>query len=340
MIVVKFGGSSLAGPERMLAAARIVARHSLTEPVVCVVSAMAGVTDQLFAIATLAVRGQSDWQALYASLRAQHEHTLAALASPGSDMETAQLAPLCRMMESDIVALAAKPEGREREEAIAVFSAWGEKLSVRLFAAAMAHAGIEATLFEDAPVIVEHDLRRASPRWIASVAATSLWLRDPITNLMRRGKTPVLPGYLALTQDGAYTTLGRNGSDHSAAIIGAALDAHAVYMYSDVAGIYEADPRVMPGARLLASLTYGEAAAIATRGARVLHPASLLPLAQRGIQLYLRSAFDPEAPGTDIGMFGDSCPPPPRLDTTPLGALLASLALAGTQRKVGRPDAF
>ena len=77
-----------------------------------------------------------------------------------------------------------------------------------------------------------------SPRWIASVAATSLWLRDPITNITRCGKTPVLPGYLALTQDGAYTTLGRNGSDHSAAIIAAALNARAVYIYSDVAGIY------------------------------------------------------------------------------------------------------
>ena len=337
MIVVKFGGSSLAGPERMLAAARIVARHSRAEPVVCVVSAMAGVTDQLFAVARLAARGQSDWHALYTSLRAQHEHTLAALAPAGNEMETDQLAPLWRTLESDLVALAAMPEGYEREEAIAVFSAWGEKLSVRLFATALARIGMEATPFEDAPVIVEHGPRCAPPRWIASVAATSLWLRDPITNLIRYGKTPVLPGYVALTQDGAYTTLGRNGSDHSAAIIGAALDAHAVYVYSDVAGIYDADPRIVPGARLLTSLTYDQAAEIATRGARVLHPATLPPLAQRGIPLHLRSAFDPDAPGTEIGV---SCPPLPRLDATPLGALLASLALAGTQRKVGRPDAF
>jgi aspartate kinase len=196
---------------------------------------------------------------------------------------------------------------------------------------------MEATPFEDAPVIVERDRRRASRRWIASIAATSLWLRDPMTNLIRCGKTPVLPGYLALTQDGAYTTLGRNGSDHSAATIGAALDARAVYIYSDVVGVYEADPRIVPGARLLTSLTYDEAAAIATRGARVLHPATLPPLAQRGIPLYLRSAFDPDAPGTDIGV---SSMPPLRAEATPLAASLASLALAGTQRKVGRPDAF
>lgn len=337
MIVVKFGGSSLAGPERMLAAARIVARHSRTEPLVCVVSAMAGVTDQLFAIARLAARGDSDWRETYVTVRAQHEQTLASLSSAGNDTETDELARLWRMLESDAAALASIGNATEREEAVAVFSAWGERLSVIMFAAALTCVGTEAAAFEDAPVIVEHNVRYTSPRWIASVLATSLWLRDPVTNLMQYGKTPVLPGYLALTQDGAYTTLGRNGSDHSAAIIGAALDARAVYIYSDVAGIYDADPRVVPGAGLLPSLSYDEATAIATRGARVLHPATLPPLAQRGIPLYLRSAFDPEASGTDIGVV---CPPPPRGDAIPLSALFASLALVGTQRRVGRPDAF
>jgi aspartate kinase len=337
MIVVKFGGSSLAGAERMLAAARIVARHQRSEAVVCVVSAMAGVTNQLFAIARLAAHGDSGWRGPYITLRAQHEETLALLADVRDATETAALSSLWRMMEADVKSLATMPDGYEREEAIAVFSAWGEKLSVRLFAAALVRAGLEATPFEDAPVIVERSLGCGSPRGIASVAATSLWLRDPITNLLRSSKTPVLPGYLALTQEGAYTTLGRNGSDHSAAMIAASLDARAVYMYSDVAGIYDADPRIVPGARLLTRLTYDEAVAIAAQGARVLHPATLPPLAQRRIPLHLRNAYDPDAPGTDIGV---SPTPSPRIATTALAELLASLALAGTQRKVGRPDAF
>jgi len=298
---------------------------------------MAGVTDQLFAIARLASRGDSGWRGPYATLRAQHEQTLAALAPAGNDMETDQLAPLWRMLEADVMALTAMSEGYEREVASAVFSAWGEKLSVRQFAAVLVRAGIDATPFEDAPVIVEQSFGSGFPRGMASVAATSLWLRDPVTNLIRCGKTPVLPGYLALTQDGAYTTLGRNGSDHSAEIIAAALDARAVYMYSDVAGIYEADPRIIAGARLLTRLTYDEAGAIAAQGARVLHPATLPPLAQLGIPLHLRSAYDPDAPGTDIGV---SSTPSPRVATIALAELLASLALAGTQRKVGRPDAF
>jgi aspartokinase/homoserine dehydrogenase 1 len=149
----------------------------------------------------------------------------------------------------------------------------------------------------------------------------------------------VLPGYLAMTQDGEYTTLGRNGSDHSAAVIAAALDADAVYLYSDVAGVYESDPRITPQARLLTTLSYAEAVAIAARGARVLHQATIPPLAERGIPLRLRSALAPDAPGTDIG---PGCTPciPPHPARPPVYALLAGLASAASAGKVVRPDAF
>src|SRR5690242_3718605 len=131
MIVVKFGGSSLAGPERMLAAARIVAQHNRAEPVVCVVSAMAGVTDKLFAIARLAARGDFAWRGLYAPLRDQHVQTLESLA-PTGDSTSMTLAPLWRALETDAASLASIRNVSEREEVIAVFSAWGERLSVRL----------------------------------------------------------------------------------------------------------------------------------------------------------------------------------------------------------------
>jgi aspartate kinase len=339
MIVVKFGGSSLAGPQRMLAAAHIVAHHTHREAVICVVSAMAGITDQLYLIASLAVGGVTEWREPYADLRERHEQTLAALVTSG-DNEHSLLAPLWRALEADAAALSTLGEGYEREEAVAVFSTWGERLSVRLFAAALANLGVDASPFEDAPVIVDDDGRPAAREGMPSVTATDLWLRDPMLNLLQWGKTPVLPGYLALTQDGVYTTLGRNGSDHSAAVIGAALDASAIYIYSDVAGIHQADPGLIPRARLLTALTYGEATAIASRGARVLHPAAIPPLAQRGIPLHLRSALDPDAPGTDIGHSCTTSIPTQTMEATPLPVLFASLALAGTQGKVGRPDAF
>jgi aspartate kinase len=330
MIVVKFGGSSLTGAQRMLAAARIVASHTRSEPVVCVVSAMAGVTDQLISIANQTLAGPSAWQEAYDNLRARHEETLAKLAAPAATKQHSTLTPLWDALEADTATLAPMGEGHARTEAVAVFSAWGERLAVRLFQAALARVGLEASCFEDAPVIVEYDTSLAPPHWAASVAATCAWLREPVDNLLRWGQTPVLPGYLALRQDGQYTTLGRNGSDHSAAVIAAALDASAVYLYSDVAGVYQADPHLVPQAKLLAALTYDEAATIAAHGARVLHPATLPPLAQRHIPLRLRSAFHPDAPGTDIGL----------ARTYMFPAFLPALTVTGCGAKVGRPDAF
>ena len=331
MIVVKFGGSSLAGPERMLAAARIVATHTEREPVVCVVSAMAGVTNQLLALAEQAMEGAADWRASSADIRRAHDETLAALTLSAACHQAATLTPLWDALETDAGALATLGKGRARDEAVAAFSAWGERLSVRLFAAALDRVGLNPSCFEDAPVIVE--------RSAASVSATRAWLCEPITHLLRCGQAPVLPGYLAMTQDGQYTTLGRNGSDHSAAVIAAALGAHAVYLYSDVAGIYESDPRLTPQARLLTTLSYDEAAAIAVRGARVLHPATIPPLAERGIPLRLRSALAPDAPGTDIGP-GCTRPMPPRPPQPPAFALLACLAASTSAGKAVRPDAF
>jgi aspartate kinase len=331
MIVVKFGGSSLAGPERMLAAARIVAGHAEREPVVCVVSAMAGVTNQLLAIAEHAAVGAGDWRAPLSEIRQAHEGTLAALATADGHKMLSSLASLWDALEAEAEDLAAVPAGLLCEQAVAAFSAWGERLSVRLFAASLARVGLNPSCFEDAPVIVE--------RSAASVSATRAWLCEPIAYLLRCGQTPVLPGYLAMTQDGEYTTLGRNGSDHSAAVIAAALGAAAVYLYSDVAGVYESDPRITPQARLLTTLSYDEAAAIAARGARVLHPATIPPLAERGIPLRLRSALAPAAPGTDIGP-GCTRSMPPHLAQPPIYALLAGLAASASAGKAVRPDAF
>jgi bifunctional aspartokinase / homoserine dehydrogenase 1 len=302
MIVVKFGGSSLATSERMIAAAHIVAKHRQRQPVVCVVSAMQGVTDQLIEIARLAQSGSAAWHEQFAHLCERHERTYREIADPGLSGQQLSVTPLLDSLAHKAGYLAGGDADAVSADAIAVFSAWGERLAVRLFATALARVGLEAAVFEDAPVIVERGITVDTVGWSASVRATGLWLCDPIRNLLKLGQTPVLPGYLALRQDGEYITLGRNGSDQSAAVVGAALEADAVYLYSDVAGIYAADPRREPRAPLLRTLSYEEAAAIAASGARVLHPATLPPLAQAGIPLHLRSVFDPDAPGTDIGL--------------------------------------
>ncbi len=320
MRVLKFGGTSLAGAERMRAAARIVAAHRHEQPAVCVVSAMAGVTDQLLYISDLALQGDIAWQALLEELRLQHQQVLAALTASASTAEDgARFAAAWEALEADLHRLLALPAEQEevRDHAIAAFSAWGERLSVLLMSAALAAESIAAVPFEGAPVIMvahtetgrtaesaDFSEQRNVPqqRLVASTEATRAWIAPQVQGVLQAGKVIVAPGYLARTRQGLMTTLGRNGSDHSAAVIGAALQASAVYIYSDVPGIYRADPRVVPEAALLPALTYAEAATIASLGANVLHPATVRPLAAQGIPLRLRSALSPEAPGTTIGL--------------------------------------
>jgi aspartate kinase len=319
MRVLKFGGTSLAGAERVRSAARIVAAHRREQPVVCVVSAMAGVTDQLLHISDLALRGDPAWHSLLAELRLRHQHALAELTANTSTAgaSAARFAAAWAALEAALRRLLTLPAGREeaRKHAIAAFSAWGERLSVLLMGVALAAEHLAVLSFEDAPVIMieqpeaskaaENGHASQQPRvpqqLIASVEATRAWLAPRVQGFLHAGSVVIAPGYLARTHQGLLTTLGRNGSDHSAAIIGAALHASAVYIYSDVPGIYRADPRIVPEAALLPALTYAEAATIASLGAKVLHPASLRPLAAQNIPLRLRSALSPEAPGTTIG---------------------------------------
>lgn len=327
MIVVKFGGTSLAGTERMRAAARIVAAHRRDTSVVCVVSAMAGVTDMLLRTAQTATSGTMDtteitgampWRQMMTELRTRHLETLTGITAP---MATDPMTPalfsrfdaLWARLEADLDQLLAGAwSGGEtaRAHAVAAFSGWGERLSVALFTAALAAEGVTASPFDGEPVILA---RRGSSEVTAtgavvpweqlapSVAATRAAIASRLRQRLAAGGTPVLPGYIGRTAEGLVTTLGRNGSDASAATVAAALGASAMYLYSDVAGVLRADPRAVSEAELLPALTYGDAAEIAADGAKVIHPATVRPLAAAGIPLRLRSAFAPSAPGTEIG---------------------------------------
>lgn len=315
MIVVKFGGTSLAGTERMRAAARIVAAHRRDTSVVCVVSALAGVTDTLLRIAGQTASGTTTRTESLAVLRTRHQRMLAELMTTASTPETTQTTTrfetLWSVLEADLAHLRTLPAdpAERRAHAVAAFSGWGERLAELLFSAALAMEGMVPDAFEGEPVILgrrgtcEVVDAHATP-WeglAPSVAAT----RDAVAPTLRArldaGSVPVLPGYLGRTRDGLVTILGRNGSDYSAAVLAAALGATALYIYSDVAGVHRADPRAVPDAEPLPALTYADAAEIAGLGARVLHPATLRPLAAAGIPLHLRSTFAPQAPGTDIG---------------------------------------
>ena len=295
MVVIKFGGFSLDGPERLTAAAQIVAEHHGHDWVIVVVSAMAGVTEALLLAADQLQRGNSAWEAGLARVATRHQEAYAAL---GTETPAAfnrdwaalldEAAELAATMRSNVPA-------PEQAEAMARFSGWGERLSVGLLVQALQVAGVPTIGDTREPVIIAADGEQEP-----SVALTREWLTPRVAQMQAHARVAVLPGYIARRAAGSVTTLGRNSSDQSAAIIAAALGAERLTIYSGVAGFYTADPHVVPGAALVPALHYVEAAAIALVGARVLHPGALPPVAEAGMPLHLRSSLAPDGPGTEI----------------------------------------
>jgi aspartokinase/homoserine dehydrogenase 1 len=305
MLVIKFGGSSVRDAERIRAAARIAAGHRAHEPVAVVVSAMAGVTDGLLRCADAALACDGEWRAGLTEIEERHRAAYTAL----TGTVPASFDALWQALVVDITALSyagPRPGSPAALDEAARFSGWGERLIVGIFAAGLSAHGTPAEALDDAPVLLAGceagergeggDNTPARP----SVLATRAWLGPRLSSPFLRGAVPVLPGYIARDAAGRSATLGRNGSDHSAAVIAAALGAQAIYLYSDVAGVYSADPRVVPEAHLLPALTYTEAAEVAALGARVLHPRTVEPLARWRIPLYLRDVRHPDGPGTDV----------------------------------------
>jgi aspartate kinase len=298
MRVVKFGGSSVADVARLRRAAALVAELRAEGPVTVVVSAMAGVTDALIRIGQSAIAGDSRAPELLEALAWRHEEAWAALAGDAPTYFTRLWAELAREAQS-LALRSAGLDARSRAWRGAQFSGWGERLVVGLLAAALREAGVAAEAFDDAPVALS-GLAAVTAEAQPSSLATRARLLPRLALLVMRGGVPVLPGYIACDSAGALTTLGRNGSDHSAAVIAAALGAERLTIYSDVPGMLTTDPRMAPDAALLPLLTYDEAQRMATLGARALHPRTIEPIARWIIPLELRSAATPHAPGTDI----------------------------------------
>ncbi len=298
MRVVKFGGSSVADIARLRHAASIVAELREQGPVAVVVSAMAGVTDTLLRAGRSAVTGDAHLPELLEDIELRHYEAWSALSDePPEDFERqwAMLTQQARSLGRQSVGLS----WSARERLIGQFSGWGERLVVGLLAATLRETGLIAEAFDDAPVALHADgSEDDEPQ--PSALATRARLLPRLALLVMRGGAPVLPGYIACGTRGALTTLGRNGSDHSAAVIAAALGAERLTIYSDVPGMLTADPRIAPDAELLPALSYAEAQRMARLGAKALHPRTIEPVVEWGIPLELRSSITPHAPGTDI----------------------------------------
>jgi aspartate kinase len=305
MRVLKFGGSSLADAATIAHVARLVSEHAERRETVVVCSACAGVTNQLAQIVGL-VRDGEGIRALARvwRLRARHRTILFSLKLAAG--QSSEQAPVWNELEELGAELRASVAGTAPRDAGAAWAdsilAFGERASARLVAAALRSCGMYAEAIDATQFLVtDANFQNAAPVW----DETRRRGRDLLLPLIARGAVPVVTGFIGATINGETTTLGRNSSDFSAAIVGDVLAADEIWLWTDVDGVFDRDPRVQPGLpddeiALLEELTYDEALHLANRGARVLHAKTIEPLREKNIVLRIRNTFRPEHPGTHI----------------------------------------
>jgi aspartokinase/homoserine dehydrogenase 1 len=296
--VMKFGGTSVDGApciEKVVAIVRAAAQEN---DVVVVVSAMGGVTNKLVEAAIQSAAGNRDSvAAIFAELRKRHETAANALIHSADSLEL-----LGRKMQQIFA------EGERLAEQIAqrreltlpardAISGLGERLAAPLLAAALEQKGV-ASEAVDATELIITELYDGAPEPRMDLTRERCDAR--VRPLILRGVVPVVTGFIATTADGVLTTLGRNSSDYSGTIMGAALDADEVTLWTDVDGILSTDPRLVPDASSIREMSYREATDLADLGAKVLHPKTLRALMQSGIPLSIRNTFAPHRPGTKI----------------------------------------
>ncbi len=297
VVAFKFGGTSLLGAKRMLHAAGLVRDAARTSRVAVVVSAMKGVTDQLLTIAKLVDSGN------LAEAKRKADAVLRSHADVLSELQLNELDHQrvwhdLRLLGRDLLHQVSSPAHASSEALHDSLASFGERLSARLFAAALDACEVPAVPVSSSEFVLTCDtFCDAKP----DMEETRRRGRDLLQPLLESGLVPVVTGFVGATHDGRVTTLGRNSSDYSGAIIAHVMDADELVIWTDVDGIYTANPNESSEARLLHQLSYEEAHALATAGAKVLH-ANVLPLAaETEMVVWVRNTFNPEFRGTRIG---------------------------------------
>ncbi|MGH9359920.1 MAG: aspartate kinase [Terriglobia bacterium] len=297
LIVMKFGGTSVGNAERMEHVAGLLKEHLHQAEVIAVVSAMGGVTDMLIRAATEASHGDRDaWKGVRQELARRHRD-VADKALSASEQATVlpRLAEQIGYFENLCSGFSLVREITPR--AMDALSSLGEVMSAALLAAILRSKGCPAEAVDATEMIVtDEKFGNATPRF----EETCVKARERLGLLRERGQIPVVTGFRGATRDGLCTTLGRGGSDYSGTIVGAALDADEIWIWTDVDGVMTADPRLVPGARIIPEISYQEAIELSFFGAKVLHPKTIQPVIKRGIPVWIKNTFNSSCAGTRI----------------------------------------
>jgi len=308
LVVMKFGGTSVEDAKAMLRTAAIVrGRRERGLSAIVVVSAMAKVTDQLLAAADAAGRGDRVGAlALSSRLRNRHLDTASDLLCGELLMEVQkEIRDRFDSLDDLLRGIAAVGELTPRTSDRVV--SYGERLSSRMVAAAFAQHGLNGAHVDARQCIVTDDhYGKAVPQ----EAAIEAKLAQIVLPLVEAGQTPVMGGFIGASAQGITTTLGRGGSDFTAALVGGGLHAGAIEIWTDVNGIMTTDPRICPDALRVKTISFEEAAELAYFGAKVLHPATILPAVQKSIPVWVLNSRNPNNEGTKITAIAPSCASP------------------------------
>jgi aspartate kinase len=303
-LVIKFGGTSVGSASAIRQAASIA--HGLRlegNEVVVVTSAMSGVTDLLLNGAQAASRAElGRFLEIASSIRSKHAEAATAL-FPDPTARALAMEPVDhRLTELSRLAEALAVLGEASPRAMDAVASLGERMSIHLLSGAIRALGSKSQPVEASAVVRTDAIYQSA---VPDMAVTRELSQRVLVPMLADHAIPVVTGFIGATEDGVLTTLGRGGSDYSAAILGAALDAQEVWIYTDVDGVLTADPRVVPTARSLDQVSYLEMSELAYFGAKVLHPKTVLPALERGIPLRIRNTFNPSHPGTLVVANGD-----------------------------------
>jgi aspartokinase/homoserine dehydrogenase 1 len=296
MRILKFGGSSLATPATIRGVGRILLAARQREPIIGVVSAFQGVTNQLLDCARRAERADASYEDAVDAIAKRHRAAVSQLVKKRRTRVRAQVDELLAELQSTLQGIHLLRHCPLR--ALDMTASFGERLSAVIVAAYLDQTASSISVDSRELVVTDDQFTHAAVIFRKTNRRTSAYFK----RLFRKSPRaiPIVTGFVGATEDGQTTTIGRNGSDYSAAIVGAAVGASMIEIWTDVDGVLSADPRIVPSAFVLPQMTYEEAMELSYFGAKVLHSATIAPAVARRIPILIKNSFNPDAPGTLI----------------------------------------
>lgn len=295
-LVMKFGGSSLSTASKMRKTAQILHKFSSSNKIVVVASAIGDTTDELVEIGEIAAKGHLEQaRRLLSRIKSAHRKIAPLVAAKGETRDLLeQIEKLNSELERTIEGISHLRELTPRSRDYLL--SFGERLSAPILAAATTAAGLRARSFTGSEAGITTDDNFGEARPLVEVSYHQI--RQRLEPSMNRKIVPIVTGFIASTVDGSITTLGRGGSDYTAALLGAALTADEIWIWTDVDGLMTADPRIVDDATLLPNVSFGEALELSFFGAKMMHPRALQPASQKKIPVRIKNSSRPNGKGT------------------------------------------